>query len=378
MMLVGILPTISDQHLNGEALSANPRYRLLNEQIFAARGEDLQISITGQERLSTFADTIAPEAACTSVQLHQHGRPREVRHALERGAGDRRRAARGRRQLAVLLRPRAVAGDADRALRAGHRHAAGGAQGPGRAPARVVRRALDHLDLRPLRGERHLLPGAAAGVRRPRTRSRCSSAGGVPALAELRLHNGTDLPLEPADLRRRARQAAPARREPRAARRPDRRRHARQRRLLLRARARCSPTRSARSGRGCRSRRRRRTSTPARATASTRACSGPGSARCRPPSSCCGGCCRSPTRGSSRWGIDAGDRDRLLGIIEQRCTKQRNGATWQAETFHRLYDDKGLERARRAARDDGPLPRPHARQRAGPRLARRRLSHINK
>src|SRR3954471_1253410 len=61
MMLVGILPTISDTHLNGEALSANPRYKLLNEQIFAARGEDLQISIAGQERLSTFADTIAPE-----------------------------------------------------------------------------------------------------------------------------------------------------------------------------------------------------------------------------------------------------------------------------------------------------------------------------
>ena len=75
MMLVGILPTISDQHLNAEALSANPRYRLLNEQIFAARGEDLQISITGTERLSTFADTIAPEAACTSVQLHQQVDP---------------------------------------------------------------------------------------------------------------------------------------------------------------------------------------------------------------------------------------------------------------------------------------------------------------
>ena len=43
----------------------------MNEQIFAARGEDLEISITGAERLSTFADTIAPEAACTSVQLHQ-------------------------------------------------------------------------------------------------------------------------------------------------------------------------------------------------------------------------------------------------------------------------------------------------------------------
>src|SRR5215210_636564 len=46
------------------SFSANPRYKLLNEQIFAARGEDLQISISGPERLSTYADTIAPEAAC--------------------------------------------------------------------------------------------------------------------------------------------------------------------------------------------------------------------------------------------------------------------------------------------------------------------------
>jgi gamma-glutamyl:cysteine ligase YbdK (ATP-grasp superfamily) len=75
MMLVGILPTISEGHLNSDSFSANPRYKLLNEQIFAARGEDLQISITGPERLSTFADTIAPEAACTSVQLHQQVDP---------------------------------------------------------------------------------------------------------------------------------------------------------------------------------------------------------------------------------------------------------------------------------------------------------------
>jgi gamma-glutamyl:cysteine ligase YbdK (ATP-grasp superfamily) len=71
MMMIGILPTIADAHLVEGVLSANPRYALLNEQIFAARGEDLQIAITGVERLSTFADTIAPEAACTSVQLHQ-------------------------------------------------------------------------------------------------------------------------------------------------------------------------------------------------------------------------------------------------------------------------------------------------------------------
>ncbi len=81
MMLIGILPTIDEEHLNAEALSANPRYALLNEQIFAARGEDLHIDIAGPERLSTYADTIAPEAACTSVQLHQLVAPEDfARH----------------------------------------------------------------------------------------------------------------------------------------------------------------------------------------------------------------------------------------------------------------------------------------------------------
>jgi hypothetical protein len=75
MMIIGILPTIAPKDLHGDSFSANPRYALLNEQIFAARGEDLEISIAGVERLSTHADTIAPEAACTSVQLHQQVDP---------------------------------------------------------------------------------------------------------------------------------------------------------------------------------------------------------------------------------------------------------------------------------------------------------------
>jgi hypothetical protein len=75
MMIIGILPTVDEAHLNAAAFSANPRYKLLNEQIFAARGEDLEIDIRGIERLSTYADTIAPEAACTSVQLHLQVEP---------------------------------------------------------------------------------------------------------------------------------------------------------------------------------------------------------------------------------------------------------------------------------------------------------------
>jgi hypothetical protein len=70
MVMVGILPTLRESDVHEGTLSANPRYKLLNEQIFAARGEDLHLSIEGDESLDTFADSITPEAACTSVQLH--------------------------------------------------------------------------------------------------------------------------------------------------------------------------------------------------------------------------------------------------------------------------------------------------------------------
>ncbi|HEX6445029.1 MAG TPA: glutamate-cysteine ligase family protein [Streptosporangiales bacterium] len=70
IMMVGILPTLRQKHLGPETFSGNPRYKLLNEQILAARGEDVQINIAGPERLRMYSDTIMPEAACTSVQLH--------------------------------------------------------------------------------------------------------------------------------------------------------------------------------------------------------------------------------------------------------------------------------------------------------------------
>jgi hypothetical protein len=70
LVMVGILPTLRESDVGEQAMSANPRFRLLNEQMFAARGEEMRISIEGQERLLTHADTITPEAACTSVQFH--------------------------------------------------------------------------------------------------------------------------------------------------------------------------------------------------------------------------------------------------------------------------------------------------------------------
>jgi hypothetical protein len=65
-----ILPTLELEDVGLAALSENPRYHLLNEQIFSARGEDLLIAVDGVERLRTYADTITPEAACTSTQFH--------------------------------------------------------------------------------------------------------------------------------------------------------------------------------------------------------------------------------------------------------------------------------------------------------------------
>ncbi|MCU0264788.1 MAG: glutamate-cysteine ligase family protein [Actinomycetia bacterium] len=76
-MMIGILPTLMPEHLTSESLSANPRYALLDEQMLLARGEDLHIEIEGVESLETYADSIAPEAACTSVQFHLQVSPDE-------------------------------------------------------------------------------------------------------------------------------------------------------------------------------------------------------------------------------------------------------------------------------------------------------------
>ncbi|MEU8612272.1 glutamate--cysteine ligase [Actinoplanes sp. NPDC048791] len=70
IVLIGSLPTLQPRHLVLANLSANDRYRALNDQIVGARGEQFSVDIRGVERLQTANDSIAPEAACTSVQFH--------------------------------------------------------------------------------------------------------------------------------------------------------------------------------------------------------------------------------------------------------------------------------------------------------------------
>ncbi|UQS27426.1 glutamate-cysteine ligase family protein [Amycolatopsis thermalba] len=84
LAVIGILPTLTPDHFDQKWITNNTRYTLLNDQIFAARGENMTLSMDGAplgghnpERLRTYSESILPEAACTSVQLHVQVAPEE-------------------------------------------------------------------------------------------------------------------------------------------------------------------------------------------------------------------------------------------------------------------------------------------------------------
>lgn len=90
IVMIGILPTLDRDDLVSSNLSDVDRYTLLNDQIVAARGEDFVLDIDGVERLTCTSKSIAPEAACTSVQLHLQvtpGRFADVWNAAQAVAG---------------------------------------------------------------------------------------------------------------------------------------------------------------------------------------------------------------------------------------------------------------------------------------------------
>jgi hypothetical protein len=308
MMIIGILPTVGPKHHNADSFSANPRYALLNEQIFAARGEDLEISIAGVERLTTYAQTIAPEAACTSVQLHQQVDPEAfARHwnGAQAIAGV---------QLAV------------------------GANSPffyGKELWSETRIALfeQATDTRPEELK-------SQGVR---PRVWFGERGDVPRLGELRLHNGTiyrwnrpiyDVVGDQPHLRveNRVLPAGPTVVDILA--------NAAFYYGLLRVIA--DEERPVWSQMSFSAAEENFHAGAARGIDARLYWPGVGEApaselvlrRLLPLAH----------EGLARSGVESADADRLLGIIERRCVALRNGASWQRDVFHHFYEDKAMDR----------------------------------
>src|SRR5581483_1361614 len=343
MMVIGILPTIGAQHLRFETFSANPRYALLNEQIFAARGEDLEISISGVERLSTHADTIAPEAACTSVQLHQQVDPeafarywnaaqaiagvqvavaanspffcgkelwRETRIALFQQATDTRPE-----ELRVQgVRPRVWFGE------------------------RWITSIFDLFE------ENVSYFPALLPVVEDEDPLETLERGDVPRLGELRLHNGTiyrwnrpiyDVVRGQPHLRveNRVLPAGPTVVDIMA--------NAAFYYGLLRMLAEDDrPVWSQMSFLAAEE----NFHTGARDGIDARIY-WPGLGEVPAAELVVRRLLPLAHEGLARWGVGSNDAARLLGIIERRCVLLRNGASWQSEVFHRLYDGRVMDRA---------------------------------
>ena len=342
MVIVGILPTVGAAHLTADTFTAAPRYALLNEQIFAARGEDLHISIAGVEQLSTYADTIAPEAACTSVQLHQQVEPtafaahwnaaqaiagvqvavaanspfffghelwRETRIALFEQATD----TRPEELKAQGVRPRVWFGET------------------------WINSIFDLFEEN-VRYFPALLP-----VCEDEDPVDVLESGKTPALHELRLHNGTiyrwNRPIydtvggEPhLRVENRVLPAGPTVADTMA--------NAAFYYGLVRALAdeeRPLWSRMSFSAAEENFHRGARDGIEARVY-------WPGVGEVPVAELVLRRLLPLAHEGLDQFGVDAADRDRLLGIIERRCVTMRNGAAWQSDCLHRLQDDRGLDR----------------------------------
>ena len=71
LLMIGILPTVTEAQLSPANMSDLKRYRALNEQVLRLRGgQPLELDINGREHLSMTHQSVMLEAATTSFQLH--------------------------------------------------------------------------------------------------------------------------------------------------------------------------------------------------------------------------------------------------------------------------------------------------------------------
>ncbi len=342
--MIGILPTLTEAHMVTENLSRNPRYELINEQVLTARGEDIRLAIEGVEKLSKDVDSILPEACCTSTQLHLQVTPnsfagvwnsaqaiagvqvalganapflfgkelwRETRIVLFEQATD----TRSEELVAQGVRPRVWFGE------------------------RWIDSPLD------LFGENVRYFPALLPICDDEDPVEMLERGDVPHLTELRLHNGTvyrwNRPIYDV-----------ARGKP----------HLRVENRILPA----GPTvvdvlANAAFYYGLVRVLSDETDQPvwrqmSFATAAENFFTGakdgidaqlywPGMGTVPVTELVLRKLLPMAYEGLDRWQVDPKERDRLLGIIEQRCLTHRNGASWQSQMFHRCFDEEGLDRA---------------------------------
>ena len=70
VLLAGILPTITKQHLKFDYMTPNPRYKMLNDLMCGVRKANFELNIVGVDELLTSHENILFEACNTSFQVH--------------------------------------------------------------------------------------------------------------------------------------------------------------------------------------------------------------------------------------------------------------------------------------------------------------------
>ena len=337
--MIGILPTVRPEHLTEDTCQREPALRPAQRaDLRGPRRGHRSWPSTASSGSSTYADTIAPEAACTSVQLHLQVNPetfaahwnasqaiagvqlalganspfffgkelwRETRIALFEQATD----TRSDELKAQGVRPRVWFGE------------------------RWITSIFDLFEEN-VRYFPSLLP-----ICDDEDPVEVLDRGDVPQLGELRLHNGTiyrwNRPVYDV-VRGRPHLRVENRCLPAGPTVVD---------VLANAALLLRPGQGARRGRPAGVVadvvRRGRGELPQRRPARHRRArsTGRASARCRRPSWCCATCCRWRTGASRSGASTTADTRPAARHHRGRCLTGRNGASWQAATFHRLFDD---------------------------------------
>ncbi|MGI8675395.1 MAG: glutamate-cysteine ligase family protein [Nocardioidaceae bacterium] len=342
LVMVGILPTLSPDHMTASLLSPNPRYALLSDQILAARGEDIVIAIDGVERLQTTTDSIIPEAACTSTQLHVQVGPDEFADywnsaqaiaGVQLAAGANSPFLLGKelwRETRIALFEQATDTRAEELKAQGVRPRVWFGE-------RWITSIFDLFEEN-VRYFSALLP-----ITEQEDPVEVLDRGDTPTLAELRLHNGTiyrwnrpvyDVVRDRPHLRveNRVLPAGPTMVD-----------------TMANAAFYFGLTRAlASSERPVWSQMSFRVAEENFHTASRHGIDAqlywPGLGTVPATELILRGLLPLAHEGLDDWGVDPAERDRLLGVIEQRCLLSRNGATWQAHCFHQLYDEGSASR----------------------------------